>query len=392
MDVANMGGAGSNSQAIQFELRGTDWGALVQAAEKTEAFMKSNPIFVDVDMSYRAGKPQLDVVVDRDRAASLGIAAAPLGQSLRVLLGRDKIGDFREEGQTSDIIVKLPDSVLSDPLALGAVQVRAPNGTLVELRNVAKLVAGTSAGQIDHGYQVRQITMLADLKPGSSLSEGMAVLEDFAKVELPPSVASGFTGMGGELATALGGFVSAMIMGVILLYIILAAQFESLVFPLSIMFALPLAVIGALGGLFLAGQDMSIFAMIGMIMLFGLVAKNGILLIEFTNQLREQGRGVHEALLEAGPIRLRPILMTTVAMIAGMIPVALAKGDGAETRVPMAVAIIGGLITSTILTLGIVPVVYSLLDSIRTFFLGVPEQFAKKDPSPPPWSSTSDVL
>lgn len=258
----------------------------------------------------------------------------------------------------------LPDDVLADPLALGSVQVRTLMGTLVELRNVAKLVDGTSAGQIDHGAQVRQITMLANLQ-GASLSEGMRFLNEFATAEFPPTVKTGFTGMGGELGDAMKEFVMAIFMGVILLYIILAAQFESLIHPLSIMMALPLAVIGALGALFLVNQDMSLFAMIGMVMLLGLVAKNGILLIEFTNQLREKGHGVHEALLEAGPVRLRPILMTTVAMIAGMTPVALARGDGAETRVPMAIAIIGGLITSTFLTLGIVPVVYSVLDGVR---------------------------
>jgi HAE1 family hydrophobic/amphiphilic exporter-1 len=281
-----------------------------------------------------------------------------------VLLGRDKVGDFRQEGRTSEIKVLLPDSVLADPMALGAVQVRAPTGALVELRNVAQLSDGTSAGQIDHGAQVRQITMLADLQ-GASLSEGMRFLEKFAQSTFPPSVTTGFGGMGGELGSAMTSFVMAILMGVILLYIILAAQFESLIHPLSIMMALPLAVIGALGALFLAGEDMSIFAMIGMIMLLGLVAKNGILLVEFTNQLREEGLSAQAALLEAGPVRLRPILMTTVAMIAGMVPVALARGDGAETRVPMAVAIIGGLITSTFLTLGIVPVVYSVLDGMR---------------------------
>jgi HAE1 family hydrophobic/amphiphilic exporter-1 len=326
--------------------------------------MKANPMFVDVDMSYRAGKPQLDVVVDRDRAASLGIAAAPLGQSLRVLLGRDKVADYRRDGQTSEIKVMLPDSVLSDPMALGAVQIRTPSGALVELRNVAKLSDGTSAGEIDHGAQVRQITMLADLQ-GASLSTGMSFLKKFGEANFPASVKSGFTGMGGELATAMTSFLMAIVLGVVLLYIILAAQFESLVHPFSIMMALPFAVIGALSGLFLAKQDMSIFAMIGMIMLLGLVAKNGILLVEFTNQLREEGRSTHAALLEAGPVRLRPILMTTVAMIAGMIPVALGRGDGAETRVPMAVAIIGGLITSTFLTLGVVPVVYSVIEAMR---------------------------
>jgi HAE1 family hydrophobic/amphiphilic exporter-1 len=151
----------------------------------------------------------------------------------------------------------------------------------------------------------------------------------------------------------------------VLVYIILAAQFESLVHPFTIMLSIPLAVVGAVAALLVTGQYMSMMAMIGFIMLMGLVTKNGILLVEFTNQLRAKGKSTHEALLEAGPIRLRPILMTSVAMIAGMIPVALARGDGAETRVPMAVAIIGGLVTSTVLTLAIVPVVYSLLDSFR---------------------------
>jgi HAE1 family hydrophobic/amphiphilic exporter-1 len=295
MNASSMGGgAGGPTQAIQFELRGTDWQEVLDAAVKTEAAMKANTMFVDVDMTYRAGKPQLDVVVDRDRAASLGIAAAPLGQALRVLLGRDKVGDFRQEGRTSEIKVLLPDSVLADPMALGAVQVRAPTGALVELRNVAQLSDGTSAGQIDHGAQVRQITMLADLQ-GASLSEGMRFLEKFAQSTFPPSVTTGFGGMGGELGSAMTSFVMAILMGVILLYIILAAQFESLIHPLSIMMALPLAVIGALGALFLAGEDMSIFAMIGMIMLLGLVAKNGILLVEFTNQLREEGLSAQAA-------------------------------------------------------------------------------------------------
>ncbi|MCM2333702.1 MAG: efflux RND transporter permease subunit, partial [Anaeromyxobacteraceae bacterium] len=171
---------------------------------------------------------------------------------------------------------------------------------------------------------------------------------------------------GRELGTAGKAFVMALVLGIVLVYIILAAQFESLVHPFTIMMSLPFAVIGGIAGLLIARQYMSMMAMIGFIMLMGLVTKNGILLVEFTNQLREQGRSTRDALLEAGQVRLRPILMTTVAMIAGMIPVALARGDGAETRVPMAVAIIGGLITSTALTLGIVPVVYSLLDGVRS--------------------------
>jgi len=179
-------------------------------------------------------------------------------------------------------------------------------------------------------------------------------------------VVADFEGQARELGTAGKAFGLALLLGIVLVYIILAAQFESLVHPFTIMMSLPFAIIGGIAGLLLARQYMSMMAMIGFIMLMGLVTKNGILLVEFTNQLRHAGKSTREALLEAGQVRLRPILMTTIAMIAGMIPVALARGDGAETRVPMAVAIIGGLITSTVLTLGIVPVVYSLLDDLRS--------------------------
>jgi HAE1 family hydrophobic/amphiphilic exporter-1 len=196
----------------------------------------------------------------------------------------------------------------------------------------------------------------------------MAFLDGFARKELPPGIRFDFEGQGRELKTAGRAFGLALLLGIVLVYIILAAQFESLIHPFTIMMSLPFAVIGGIAGLLLAQQYLSMMAMIGFIMLMGLVTKNGILLVEFTNQLRQAGKSTLEALLEAGPIRLRPILMTTVAMIAGMIPVALARGDGAETRVPMAVAIIGGLITSTVLTLGIVPVVYSLLDDLRSKF------------------------
>jgi hydrophobic/amphiphilic exporter-1 (mainly G- bacteria), HAE1 family len=317
-----------------------------------------------VDTTWRGGKPQLDVEVDRERAASLGIPAAALGQNLRALMGGDKVADFHEGGDSYDIKVKLPAELLADPAALGAVPVRAPGGQLVELRSIAVVKPTLGPSQIEHQAQMRQVTLLADLR-NYSLGEAMGYLRDFAAKELPPSIQTDFEGQGRELGKAATGFLVALLLGIVLVYIILAAQFESLVHPFTIMMSLPFAVIGGIGGLLIARQYMSMMAMIGFIMLMGLVTKNGILLVEFTNQLRARGKSTMEALLEAGPIRLRPILMTTVAMIAGMIPVALARGDGAETRVPMAVAIIGGLLTSTALTLGIVPVVYSLLDDVR---------------------------
>jgi len=358
-------GGGSRAQPVQFNLRGTDWDELLAAVEKTKAAMKAQPGFVDVDTTYRAGKPQLEVALDRERAAAVGVPAASLGQALRALMGGDKVTDFHQGGDTYEIKVRLPDAVLSDPSALGAVPVRAANGQLVELRAIADVKASSGPSQIEHQAQLRQVTILADLR-NYSLGEAQQFLDAFAAKELPRSVITDYEGQAREMKTAAQAFGMALLLGVVLVYIILAAQFESLIHPFTIMMSLPFAIIGGIAGLLIAGQYMSMMAMIGFIMLMGLVTKNGILLVEFTNQLREAGRSTREALLEAGQVRLRPILMTTVAMIAGMVPVALARGDGAETRVPMAVAIIGGLVTSTVLTLGIVPVVYSLLDGLRS--------------------------
>ncbi|HUL61155.1 MAG TPA: efflux RND transporter permease subunit [Anaeromyxobacteraceae bacterium] len=365
-DYNAMAGGGNRAQMVQFNLRSTDWNALVAAVEKTRQAMLRKPGFVDVDSTYRGGKPELDVAIDRERAASLGIPAAVLGQNVRALMGGDKVADYHEGGDTYDIKVRLPDAIRADPAALGAIPVRTPAGQLVELRAVADVRAGTGPAQIEHQGQIRQVTMLADLR-NMALGEAMTYLSDFGARELPRAVQYDFEGQGRELGKAVVAFVVALLLGVVLVYIILAAQFESLVHPFTIMTSLPFALIGGIGGLLLANQFMSMMAMIGFIMLMGLVTKNGILLVEFTNQLRAQGRSTQEALLEAGPIRLRPILMTSVAMIAGMIPVALARGDGAETRVPMAIAIIGGLVTSTVLTLAIVPVFYSAIDQLRSW-------------------------
>ena len=362
-DYSTVGGG--RSQKIQFNVRGTDWDEVLASATKVEEALKADPMFVDVDSTYRTGKPQLDVVLDRDRAAALGIPAASVGQALRTFMGGDKVAEFRDGGKTYEIKIRLPPDVLGDEGKIGALTVRGANGRLVELRNVAQVTPGEGPTQIDRQARERQITLLADMAAGHGLSEGMSFLTNFAAKELPKTVITDFDGQAKELGRTAISFLTALLLGIILVYMILAAQFESLLDPFTIMMSLPFAVIGALGALLLTGEFMSMFAMIGMIMLMGLVTKNGILLVDFTNQLRAKGMSTHDALMEAGPIRLRPILMTTVAMIAGMIPPAIASGDGAEVRNGMAVAIIGGLMTSTVLTLGVVPVVYSLFDGMK---------------------------
>ncbi len=366
-DYNAMGGGAARTQPVQFNLRSTDPDALLAAVEKTKKAMLANPHFADVDTTWRTGKPQLDVVVDRERAAALGVPAALLGMNVRALMGGDKVADFHEGGDTYEIKVRLPPALLSDPGALGAVPVRSATGQLVELRTIADVRQSLGPSQIDRQAQMRQVTLFAELR-NYGVGEAISYLDAFAKRELPPSIRHDYEGQARELGNTGKAFAAALLLGVVLVYIVLAAQFESLVHPITIMLALPFSIIGGVGALLVTGQYMSMLSMIGFIMLMGLVTKNGILLVEFTNQLKAQGKSTHDALLEAGPIRLRPILMTSIAMIAGMIPVALARGDGAESRVPMAVAIIGGLVTSTVLTLGIVPVVYSGLDQFRNWF------------------------
>ncbi|AFE09622.1 FAD linked oxidase [Corallococcus coralloides DSM 2259] len=365
-DAAGIGGG--RNQQVQYVLRGTDWSQVVAGSEKLLAAMKSNPGLTDVDTTFRSGKPQYDVRIDRERAAKLGVPAAQVGLSLRAYLGRDEFMTYREGGETYDVKLRLPDATLASEEALGQLTVRSTNGQLVELRNVANITPSEGPVQIDRQNQRRQITLLANLAPGYTLGEGMAYLTAQAQQDLPKGVVGSFAGNAKELGKTTAAFATALGLGILLLYMILAAQFGSYVHPFTIMLSLPFALIGAIGALLLSGHALSIFALIGVIMLMGLVVKNGILLVDFTQQLREAGRSARDALLEAAPMRLRPILMTTIAMVAGMVPVALARGDGAEMRVPMALVIIGGLISSTVLTLVVVPVVYSLLDGLSARF------------------------
>ncbi|MBU8896860.1 AcrB/AcrD/AcrF family protein [Corallococcus sp. H22C18031201] len=367
-DISPVSGGGARTQQVQFNLRGDNWKELTAASEKVRQAMLKNPGLTDVDITYRSGKPQYDVQVDRDRAATLGVPAAALGSTLRAFLGRDKFLDYREGGETYEVKLRLPPETLASADALGQLTVRAPSGQLVELRNLARIIPADGPVQIDRQQQKRQITLLANLASNYSLSEAINFMNTYASKELPKTIIHDFEGNAKELGKSVAAFGTALLLGIILIYMILAAQFESLVHPFTIMLSLPFAFIGAIGALLITGQYMSMFALIGIIMLMGLVVKNGILLVDFTLQVREKGKTAHEALLEAAPVRLRPILMTTIAMIAGMVPVAVARGDGAETRAPMAITIIGGLITSTFLTLGVVPVVYSLLDQLAGKF------------------------
>jgi len=229
---------------------------------------------------------------------------------------------------------------------------------------------GSGPAKIERQDRARQVTVLANLE-GKTIGQATPEVSRLAE-SLPPGITTGFTGQADMMQESFGHLITALVLAILMVYLILAAQFESFLHPLTIMLSLPLALVGAIGGLLITGQTMSIFSMIGIIMLMGLVTKNAILLVDYTNTLRGQGLARREALVEAGAVRLRPILMTTMAMILGMLPVALALSEGGEMRSPMAVVVIGGLLTSMLLTLVVVPVAYQLLDGLKERVLGRP--------------------
>jgi HAE1 family hydrophobic/amphiphilic exporter-1 len=352
------GDSGFKQQPIQFNIRGTDMAELEKSSQALIAELRKVPGLVDLDMSYRTGKPELSVDIDRDRAAELGVPVAAIATTLRALVAGDKVTELKEGLDLYDVTVQLPAKEKRGLASLDNLEVRGASGQLVPLSNVVKVVRGTGPSQIDRQARQRQVTIFAGLQ-GMPLGDALNVVNANAEKVVPKTMDTDYAGMGDIMKESFGYMLVALALAVVLVYMILAAQFDSLLHPLTIMVSLPLSLVGAFGGLFISRMTVNIYSMIGVIMLMGLVTKNAILLVDFTNHLRQQGRSTTDALMEAGAVRLRPILMTTFAMIFGMLPVALALGEGGEQRAPMAVVVIGGLITSTLLTLVVVPVAYA---------------------------------
>ncbi|WP_428269786.1 efflux RND transporter permease subunit [Haliangium sp.] len=359
--VRPISGGGSRPQEVQFNIRGPDLDQLNVAATKLVDAMRESGGYVDLDTTYRGGKPELRVDIDRDRAADLGVPVAAIASTVRMLIAGDKVTEIPLANERVDVRVRMAESQRRGPEDIQGIHVRTATGSLVELNSVAQVQEGEGPAQIERQARQRQITVLANLE-GKPLGTAMQEVDRLAEDVIPGELNTDWTGMGDIMAKSFKNMLLALVLAIILVYLILAAQFESFVHPFTIMLSLPLATIGAFGGLYLLGMSFNIFSMIGLIMLMGLVTKNAVLLVDYTNVLRSQGMSKHEALLAAGPVRLRPILMTTAAMIFGMLPVAMAHSLGGEQRAPMAIAVIGGLLTSTLLTLVVVPVVYSLMD------------------------------
>ena len=349
---------------IVVNVRGPDFTKLADVAGKVKDIVGRTPGTTDLDTSFSPGLPELRLRMDRDRAAELGVSAIAAGAALRSAVVGDTPTRYREGERDYPVRVRLR---AEDRDALGVLQSLPllSRAGPVPLRQVATVERASGPATIEREARQRQITVTAGVL-GRSLGEVVGeIQEQIDKMGLPDGYTVKFGGEAERMQESVEAFGLALVLAVIFIYVVLASQFESFVHPVTIMVSLPLAMVGAFVGLFLTGQALGMSSFIGVILLMGLVTKNAILLVDRTNQHREEdGMGVEEALLEAGPVRLRPILMTSATIVLGMLPTALGDGPGSEFRSPMATAVIGGVITSTVLTLVVVPVVYVVLDKI----------------------------
>jgi HAE1 family hydrophobic/amphiphilic exporter-1 len=347
-------------------LRGPEIGTLVRYSRALADQMRAAGGFTDVTSSYESGKPEINLDIDRERAAEVGIPTAHVGQTVLALFSDYEVASFEEGGERYDVRTQVLPEFRDDPLALNLVQVRAPSGALVNLGDlvVPRLTEGPA--EIDRENRARAVRMLANLD-GKAMGPALEEVRRFAEgLGVGGAYELAATGRTERLEETVDAMALSFGLGLIAIYMILASQFNSFLHPFTIMLAAPLSFVGAFAALGLLGYRLDMMGQIGFLMLMGLVMKNGILLVDYTNTLRGRGLGLREAVLEAGPVRLRPVLMTTSAMVFGMMPVAFGGGDGAEWRSPMGVIAIGGLLTSTLLTLVVVPVVYTLLDDAQS--------------------------
>lgn len=373
---------GGEEAPIALSLKGDDYEALAAYGQEVLQMVSALPGVADPDMSYRAGKPETAIRVDRQRAADLGVSVGVLAQTLRLAVEGDVIAKLRDDREDIDIRLQLaPEdrttvadlSQLTVPATLrrmgtvpGAnpLAMLAAAGRRVQVGDVSEIGSGSGPATIERENRRRQIIVTANLS-GRPLGDVVKDIE--AKLEQsppPPGITYSFGGQTERMQETFDNMGLALAVAILFIFFVLASQFESIIHPFTIMIALPLAVVGAMLALFLTGSAIGMASLIGIILLMGLVTKNGILLVDYTNELRNRGYSVLDALLEAGPTRLRPILMTSAAMVLGMVPSAMSTAEGSEFRSPMALAVIGGVITSTFLTLLVVPVVYTWMDRL----------------------------
>jgi len=362
-DITIGGVHGERSSPLQFDIKGHDLQELHRISGGLVKKIREIPGIVDVDTNMELTKPEVRIYIDRDRAGDLGIDVRTIASTVNTLIGGEDVGKYKEGGKSYDVRIRLIPSQREKPEDISRLLVRTTNKELVRLSNVTQIQEAVGPDVINRKDRMRSATIYGNLE-GKTLGEALEESKEVAHTIIPQGYSLIESGQAETMKEAISSLTFAFLLAIVITYMVLSSQFESFIHPFTIMLALPLSFIGALGFLLLTGNTLNVMSFIGMIMLMGLVTKNSILLVDYTNTLRSRGKPRDEAVLEAAPIRLRPILMTAISTIAGVLPVALGLGAGGESRAPMAIAAAGGMATSTLLTLFIVPVVYMLFDDI----------------------------
>jgi HAE1 family hydrophobic/amphiphilic exporter-1 len=356
------GGGGFRSYDLELAILGPRLETLEAISNQLVREFRDDPWFTDVSTTFDAGRPEVRTVIDRRRAAELGIPVRSIASTLRTLVGGVDVATYEQDGKRHDVHVRLEELHRDELAELGLVQIRAPDGRLADLANVARLEVTRGPAEIERYDRSRRTTVLGSTVPGIPLGQALErAAELIREAELPPGYTADAVGSAERMRDSQEALQLAFWLALLALYMVLASQFNSFAQPAIIMLAAPLSFAGAYTALALAGVAVSIFAQIGLIILMGLVMKNAILLVDYANQVRDAGQTARMAMLEAGPVRLRPVMMTTFSTVCGMIPVAFSTTGASEWRTPMGLIIIGGLLSSMFLTLIVVPVGYTLV-------------------------------
>ena len=382
-DLSGMMNSGPGGGDFTVALRGNlTLNQLDELSDEFIARLAKESGFLDFNKSLKLGLPEIRVTPDREKAAALGVDAVTLATAVRAMIGGMDVATFKEAGLRYDIRMRLEESDRDTPSAIERLYVRSRTGGIVELRNVVRVETGAAPSDISRMDRQRSVQISSNLE-GLALGDAIGIANGIALEILPEGVTLELEGNASAMIESVRQFGTALLLAILVIYLILAIQFESFVHPLTVMLALPLAMFGALGGLLAMGMTLNLFSLIGILMLFGLVTKNSILLVDKANQLRESGMDKVEAMRMAAPIRMRPVLMTALSMIFGVLPAALGLGPGAETRAPMAVATAAGMFSSTMLTLLIVPVFYVFLDDLVESTKQLFRRLLRRDPPSP---------
>jgi len=346
---------------VQYVIQANSYAELDEITQKMLNRVRASKVVANADSDLKLNKPQLAVEIDRDKAASIGIDVDTIGRTLETLLGGRQVTRFKREGKQYDVVVQLELKDRNTPADLAAIYVRARDGRLVQLSNLVRVHETVAAKELNHYNRLRAAIISGNVGPGYSLGEALDFMDETAAKVLPPEARTELAGVSREFRESGGTLAFTFLLALVFIYLVLSAQFESFVSPFVIMLTVPLAALGALLALKLTGGTLNVYSQIGLVMLIGLITKNGILIVEFANQLRARGIERVEAAVEASVLRLRPILMTSFATILGALPLALASGAGAEARQAIGWVVVGGLLVGTFFTLFVIPTAYVLL-------------------------------